>query len=248
MNQRRKAHKDRSFNVPREVLVAFDLDGVLCGLNLNTEVTRTRVRCLFEKAGFEGTFRPLLKGMAEACAHIAIHDPDAADALRFDAWRIIDEDERACAVGATRFADVNPCLDRLDGMSLAVYSNNHRNSIEVALAGVGVAAGRFAGIWGRTGCASLKPSGRPLCEFIAMQRNRVERSDVKTEVAMYFVGDHPYDMESAHQAAADLAAEGDKVEVYGVGLARRVEHVDRLRAAGAHAVITTLADLPPLLR
>ncbi|WP_428261328.1 glycosyltransferase [Haliangium sp.] len=226
---------------PGDRVAVFDLDGVLVDLPIARERVRARIEQIAADLGVGGSFRPLLASLERAQQTLAGRDPEAAQALRDRAWAVIDDEERIAAERAVARPGAARLLELLSRpgarVPMALYTNNHISAARRALAVAGLSPDRFFAVEARRGPASLKPAGEPLV--------RIAQAAPSPPARLFFVGDHPYDVEAAVRAqtllgtdttVVPLALRSDRVadadlDRPGVGLL-----IDRL--SDAYAFIT----------
>jgi phosphoglycolate phosphatase-like HAD superfamily hydrolase len=208
------------------ILAICDFDGVLVDLQLDTEAVRARIAALFATEGILGEWTPLLKGIERACATVALQAPARAQSLRERAWSMIDAEELRCAEVCRLRPGACEFLDQLTPYPCAIFSNNRSTTIGRALAHTGIGVEQFVAIVGRTSAESIKPSAQPVLDLI----DRHGRPPVDRIVLF---GDHPYDMQSALLASAELAKRGDARSVVAIGLPRDRLAGAKLEQAGA---------------
>ena len=214
-------------------LVICDFDGTLVDLHIDVEALRATLRNLFSRAGVECDFRPLLPSLTRV--HAELGDEE----LWRRAWAIIDEEElRACERAELR-PGAGEFLQRLAGAPIALFSNNSRRAVERSAQCVGLHLGRFGQIIARTQPGSLKPSAQPILELCARDWGcSIDR--------IVLLGDHPYDMESARDAAQILSQEGDPRPLVAIGLPQERAGAVALEQAGAWFIAADLEEAAAL--
>jgi len=217
------------------------MDGVLLDLRLDTEGLRETLRRDFAAHGVQRTFRPMFATLEEALAEVAGRDAALADRLRVRAWERIDATEEAAAPSARARPGAQRLLDQLSDLPVALYTNNGRRAALTALRAVGIAPERFVGVAARQGAGSLKPSGQPVLELADTCGEAPGR--------VYLLGDHPWDMRSARQAAElwrqQGGSEGGAPEVVALGL--RCGRDEALEADGADFLVRDLQEAAELI-
>jgi len=214
-------------------LVVLDMDGVLLDLGMDAERVRREIREEFASAGYASGFRPLLRSIEEGVEEVARSDVKAARRLEGRAWEIIDGEERRAASAARARDGVDQLLEALEGLPLAVYTNNGIEAARTALAAAGIDTARFERVFGRTGPGSLKPSPDPILEA-------VELCGPVGRIAM--IGDHPYDMMSAAAARERLQEAGSGTTVLSIGMRSGGPRDGELEGAGADFLAADLAE------
>ena len=222
-------------------LIVCDFDGVLVDLDLDTEAVRARIKDLFAAENIRGDWKPLLVSLDSACAEVALRDPVRSQDLRRHAWAIIDAEELRCADRCQLRPGAQAFLDRVADVPCAIFSNNHRAAIERAFARTGVDFTRFHGIVGRTGPSSIKPSAQPVLDLLDALAS-TEAQGKRPIERIVLIGDHPYDMQSATQASAELAKRGDQRAVVAIGLPKTRSGATKLEQAGAWFIAADLDE------
>lgn len=216
------------------VAALFDLDGTLLRIDVDIEEVRQRLAALFAPYGVSRPFRPILKRIPEAAAEAVgaggapLTDDDRGRLARAG-FAVLDEWEVAGARSARPRPEAAEVLAALAarGVRLGLVTNNGRACVPVALAAARLPAEVFAAISTRDDAAPKPdPAG-----IIAVAR----KTGAKT---VWYVGDHPRDVQAARAAAAVVP--GLRAAAIRGGLASDEE----LGRAGADAV---LADLRGVL-
>jgi phosphoglycolate phosphatase-like HAD superfamily hydrolase len=218
-------------------VVILDLDGVLLDLHLDSARVRRKVNAILAPTGISVEGKGLLSGIEAACAELGARDAEAGARLAARLWAVVDEEETRCAPDCSIHPGARALLERLDGLPLALYTNNHHAAALAALRVVGIDSARFFAIQARTGATSIKPAAAPVLAILsAPKAAAVER--------VFLVGDHPADMGSA--LAARQAAPGPVVVA--IGHAHSMTDVPRLELAGADFVVTEVSEAADLVR
>ena len=209
--------------------VIFDMDGTLLRLEVDIEEARLRLAALFKPHGVTRPFRPILRRIREAAR-------EAGDeALVGQGMAVLDELEVAAARSArARGGAVEVARALVDrGDVLGIVTDNGRACVPVALAAAGLDPRAFRAVITRDDVPAPKPdpAGVVACAT-AMAGSRPDGP-------VWYVGDHPRDVEAGRAAAK--AVPGLKVAALVGGYAAEAD----LRAAGADAV---LAELRGVLR
>jgi phosphoglycolate phosphatase-like HAD superfamily hydrolase len=222
---------------PPPAVVILDLDGVLVDLHLDGQRVRRELNEILAGHGLSVEGQGLMAGIEVACASVSLHDPPAGAQLAERLWAVIDEEEARRASTCAIHPGAALLLQRLSGLPVALFTNNHRACALAALQKVGIDANRFFSIQARPGAASIKPSAAPILALLsAPEAAGAERA--------FFVGDHPADMGSALAARPSLPG----VDLVAIGHAHRMEDVPRLEAAGADFVVTEVSEAAELIR
>ncbi|MGB8298881.1 MAG: glycosyltransferase [Polyangia bacterium] len=215
----------------------LDMDGVLLDLHLDGVRVRREVNGILASEGMSVEGQGLLSGIAAACAEVGARDPEACARLATRLWAVIDGEEARCAVACSIHPGARALLQRLAGLPVALYTNNHHVAALAALRTVGIDPARFFAIQARAGFASIKPAAAPVLAILATpEAAGAER--------VFLVGDHPADMGSA--LATRQAAPGPVIVA--VGYAHSMADVPRLEAAGADFVVTEVSEAADLIR
>jgi dolichol-phosphate mannosyltransferase len=215
----------------------LDMDGVLLDLHLDGARVRCEVNGILAAEGTSVEGQGLLSGIAAACAQVGARDPQAGARLATRLWSVIDAEEARCAVGCSTHPGARALLERLAGLPIALYTNNHHEAALVALHTVGIDPARFFVIQARTGAAPIKPAAAPVLAILAApEAAGAER--------VFLVGDHAADMGSA--LAARQATPGPAI--IAIGHAHSMGDVPRLEAAGADFVVTEVSEAADLIR
>jgi len=221
---------------PRAVVI-LDLDGVLVDLHLDGAGVRRALNAILASEGMSIEGQGLLSGIAAACAQVGARDAEAGARLADRLWAVIDEEEIRRAPACSIHPGARVLLERLAGLPVALYTNNHRAAALAALRAVGIDPARFFSIQARAGAVSIKPAAAPVLAILAApEAAGVER--------VFLVGDHPADMGSAF--AARQAAPGPLVVA--IGHAHSMAEVPRLESAGADFVVTDVSEAADLIR
>ena len=214
-----------------------DMDGVLVDLHLDGARVRREVNGILASEGMSVDGKGLLSGIAAACAQVGARDAEAGARLATRLWGVIDEDESRCATACSIHPGARTLLERLAGLPVALYTNNHHAAALTALRTVGIDPARFFAIQARTGAASIKPAAAPVLAILAApEAAGAER--------VFLVGDHSADMGAA--LTARQAAPG--LVIVAVGHAHSMAEVPRLEAAGADFVVTEVSEAADLIR
>jgi dolichol-phosphate mannosyltransferase len=215
----------------------LDMDGVLLDLHLDGARVRCEVNGILAAEGTSVEGQGLLSGIAAACAQVGARDPQAGARLATLLWSVIDAEEARCAVGCSIHPGARALLERLAGLPVALYTNNHHAAALTALRTVGIDPARFFVIQARTGAAPIKPAAAPVLAILAApEAAGVER--------VFLVGDHAADMGSA--LAARQATPGPAI--IAIGHAHSMGDVPRLETAGADFVVTEVSEAADLIR
>jgi HAD superfamily hydrolase (TIGR01549 family) len=205
--------------------IIFDMDGALLRLEVDIEEVRLRLAALFAPHGITRPFRPILGRIYAAAAEAAARGADAAALTRaglelLELWETKGAADARAREGA---ADVVRALaDR--GDRLGLYTAVGRAAVDAALAATGIPPAAFASVVTRDDAAPKPdPAGLRLCA-----------GQLGAETTAY-VADHASDLQAARGAAIA------HLELVGVSSALTPE--DKLRAAGATRVITSLREL-----
>jgi phosphoglycolate phosphatase len=207
----------------------FDMDGTLLRLEVDIEEARLRLASLFAPYGVTRPFRPILRRIGEAAGEAAARGGDAA-ALRARGLAILDELEVAAASSARPRPGAVAALAALagQGAALAVVTDNGRACARPALAAAGFDPAVFSAIVTRDDVPAPKPDPAGI---VAAARALGDAGEI------WYVGDHPRDVEAARAAASSVP--GLKVIAILGGHAAEKD----LRAAGADRVLPDLAGL-----
>ena len=210
-----------------DAVAVLDMDGVLLTLPLDTDGLRAAAELGLREAGMTRALRPLMQPLEASLQEVARRSPEQADALRARIWGLIDVEERRAAELAGVIPGARAMLDRLRAaMPVALYTNNDEQAARRALRVVGIDPAHFFAVQARTEPRSLKPSPAPLQAILNAAGPGIRR--------LYFVGDHPWDMQSAVQAQQLLKQAGRAdVMVTGVALLRPRWSVEVLAREGA---------------
>jgi Glycosyltransferases involved in cell wall biogenesis len=215
----------------------LDMDGVLLDLHLDGARVRGEVNAILAAEGLSVDGQGLLSGIAAACAELRAGDAEAGARLATRLWAIIDEEEARCAQTCSIHPGARALLERLDGLPVALYTNNHHAAALAALGTVGIDSTRFFAIQARMGAASIKPAAAPVLNILA-------RPEAAGAERVFLVGDHAADMGSG--LAARQAAPGPLMVA--IGHAHSMAEVPRLQAAGADFVVTEVSEAADLIR
>ncbi len=220
-----------------DAVAVLDMDGVLLTLPLDTDGLRAAAELELRGAGMTRQLRPFMQPLEASLLELATRAPERADALRARIWGLIDAEERRAAELARPIPGARAMLDRLQSaMPVALYTNNDEQAARRALTVVGVDPTRFFAVQARTQPRSLKPSPTPLQTILDAAGPGVRR--------LYFVGDHPWDMQSAVQAQRSLRQVGRAdVTVIGVALLRSRWSAEILGREGASFVARDHAEV-----
>jgi phosphoglycolate phosphatase-like HAD superfamily hydrolase len=215
----------------------LDMDGVLLDLHLDGVRVRREVNGILASEGMSVEGQGLLSGIVAACAQVGAQDPEAGARLATRLWAVIDAEEARCAVACAIHPGARALLQRLAGLPVALYTNNHHAAALAALRRVGIDPAGFFAIQARAGAASIKPAAAPVLAILAApEAAGAER--------VFLVGDHPADMGSA--LATRQAAPGPVIVA--IGHAHSMPEVPRLEAAGADFVVTEVSEAADLIR
>jgi phosphoglycolate phosphatase-like HAD superfamily hydrolase len=218
-------------------VVILDLDGVLVDLHLDGARVRGAVNSILAPEGMSVDGQGLLSGIAAACAELGARDVEAGARLAARLWAVIDEEEMRCAPTCSIHSGAQALLQRLAGVPVALYTNNHHAAALAALAAVGIDPARFFTIQARAGAVSIKPAAAPVLAILAAP-------EAASAERVFLVGDHPADMGSA--LAARQAAPGPLIVA--IGHAHCMAEVPRLEAAGADFVVIEVSEAADLIR
>lgn len=213
---------------PGPAFVLLDLDGTLVRMGWDDPALRPgrqRLRQIVAELGLDPPFGQLVPALAEAGRRL----PWVAEAL--------DDFERSVAERSVACAGLGELVAALRGVPSALVTNNGRPAALAALARVGLRPEDFGAVIGREDVTRFKPDPEPLRRAVAALR---ERHGEPGRVLM--VGDAPTDLEAAAALGPELPCGVLGVAILG-GIGREAD----LRAAGAHAVLASLAELPALL-
>ena len=215
----------------------LDLDGVLVDLHLDTARVRREVGAILASAGMSLDGKGLFAEIDAARAELSARDAEAGAALAARLWAVIDEEEARCAPACSIHPGARALLERLSGLPVALYTNNHHTAALAALRAVGIDPARFFAIQARTGAASIKPAAGPARTILAApEATGVER--------VFLVGDHVADMGSVLAARRVLPG----LELVAIGHAHSMAEGPRLEAAGADFVVTEVSEAAELIR
>ncbi len=216
--------------------LVFDFDHTLTDFGRGVDWRRARdeVFALYRAAGVDARTLPRRGGafalIAALDAEVArLHSRARADAIRVEAFRVLESHECAGAANASLLPGVASALAWAAeaGLALAIVSANAESAIRLALRRLGVEAG-FAAVVGRSPERPLKPAPD--------MHEEVLRLLACAPGAALGIGDSTADMTAA--TAAGMLA---------VGVAGGESGADDLFAAGASVVLADLSALPPLL-
>ena len=216
----------------------LDMDGVLVDLHLDGAGVRREVNGILAPEGMSVDGQGLLSGIAAACAEIGARDAETGARLAARLWAVIDEDETRCAPTCSIHPGARALLQRLAGLPVALYTNNHHAAARIALRAVGIDPARFFSIQARQGAGSIKPAAAPLQAILAApEAAGTER--------VFLVGHHAVDLRAALAACQTLAAPAPSFVV--IGYAHSMAEVPILEAAGADFVVTDAGDAAELI-
>jgi phosphoglycolate phosphatase-like HAD superfamily hydrolase len=214
-----------------------DMDGVLLDLHWDTARIRRELNAILAPEGMSVDGDDLIAGIASACAKSDARDVEANARLATRLWAVIDKEEVRCAQDCSIHSGARSLLQRLSGVPVALYTNNHHSCALAALRTVGIDPGRFFSIQARTGAASIKPAAAPVQAILsAPEAAGAER--------VFLLGDHPADMGSA--LAFRQAAPAP--QIIAIGYAHSMDKVPLLEAAGADFVVTELSEAAELIQ
>jgi phosphoglycolate phosphatase-like HAD superfamily hydrolase len=205
-------------------------------LHLDGAGVRREVNGILAPEGMSVDGQGLLSGIAAACAEIGARDAETGARLAARLWAVIDEDETRCAPTCSIHPGARALLQRLAGLPVALYTNNHHAAARIALRAVGIDPTRFFAIQARTGGASIKPAAAPVLAILA-------EPEAAGAERVFLVGDHAADMGSA--LAARQAAPGPVIVA--IGHAHSMAEVPRLEAAGADFVVSEVSEAADLI-
>lgn len=220
-------------------LVVLDFDGVLVDLRVNRPLLEQRLQALFAPTHSNLIWRPLLRTLNETLAQIAERDVQQSQTLRKQAWQIISELEWAAAEQATLRDGVREFFAATEGLPKILYSNNDQAAVKKVLQRLGIAESEFIGIVGRTSAASLKPAAEPLLPFLKPPSHYHE---------IFFIGDHPYDMQSALMLQVACNQLQTSTKVVPIGLFKDQSHRLELEQAGGWFFLKSLRQSLPFLK
>jgi phosphoglycolate phosphatase-like HAD superfamily hydrolase len=106
----------------------LDLDGVLVDLHLDTARVRREVGAILASAGMSLDGKGLFAEIDAARAELSARDAEAGAALAARLWAVIDEEEARCAPACSIHPGARALLERLSGLPVALYTNNHHTA------------------------------------------------------------------------------------------------------------------------
>ena len=215
--------------------VVFDLDGTLAAFNLDYKTVRSLVKSYLMKRGVppdmlsldESVFEMLRK--TEAWAKKTGKSEEYMDELRCEALNTTEEYELEADSRTKLLPDVVDTLKALRAMGLRIglCTINSERSVDRILERFRIAI-LFDVTVSRNQVRHVKPDPEHLQTALKILGNSPEETLV--------VGDSRVDMQSAKALGA-----------IAVGLPTGVSSVEQLMAGGADYVVTTMADVPPLV-
>jgi phosphoglycolate phosphatase len=205
----------------------FDVDGTVVTCPYDFDAMRAAVADIAARWEIEA---PSLgpRGVIEQIAHIADQLADDGLAFREQAEAAVTAIEVAAARGATLLPGAAEALAdlRAGGVAIALITRNSRAAADIVLA----ALDGFDVLLTRNDVPLAKPDPDHVLRALAALKRLPGTAVV--------VGDHDFDMQAGR--AADVHA--------CIGVRTGTSSDDRLRAAGADAILDTIADLPAWLR
>ncbi len=177
----------------RRVGVAFDLDGTLVHLPVDTGAVRRRLGELFSPLGYRGFFDPVLEKIDEAVTQIS-SEREKHDALRQRARSIIDEEERRAARQARPLEMARQTVQGLNrrGYPLGIVTNTGRAALGEVLAMAGLADIPWVTANTRDDVSAAKPRPEGLIG--------AARALVPGGGTLWFVGASVEDIVAGHEA------------------------------------------------
>jgi phosphoglycolate phosphatase-like HAD superfamily hydrolase len=216
--------------------VLFDLDGTLLWLEVDIDAARQALSDLFRPWGFELPFRPILPRIREAAALAATRGGDES-ALARAGLEVLDGVEVRAARTARARHGAPELVAALAarGARLGLVTDNGRACVAVALRAAGIDPAVFGAISTRDDVARPKPDPAGI---VAVAGVLAGEGGARV---LWYVGDHPRDVQAARAAAEAVGSIRVAVVKGGLGDAAELER------AGADASIEDLEALPAIL-
>lgn len=209
----------------------FDMDGTLVTFRFDVRGTRRAILEELEAMDFDTHGLDLTTPTQKIldAARAQARAPAAYSRLRESVFRILDRFEIEAALTATPFPGTEDVLGQLrsEGVRMAVLTNSGRVAATKSMEKAGLLE-FFEFVLTRDDTETMKPSP----EGLAQAADRLGLSPDRT----FYVGDSPFDI---------MAARGAGVRVVSVTTGNY--DASQLRKEGADLVISSLAELPPIL-
>jgi N-acetyl-D-muramate 6-phosphate phosphatase len=214
--------------------VIFDLDGTLLRLDVDIEDVRIRLGALFAPHGVTRPFRPILRRIRDAAREAAAAGADGPALERAGLELLSDAEVRAAASARARAsAPVAVAALAARGFALGLVTDNGRACVEPALRQAGFDPAWFRATITRDEVAEPKPDPAGIVA--------AARALGATGARVFFVGDHPRDVEAARAARAEVP------DLQVVALRGGYAGDDQLRAAVPDHLVESLHELSRIL-
>jgi phosphoglycolate phosphatase len=216
----------------------FDMDGTLLRLEVDIEEVRTRLHAMFAALGVRKAFRPILPRIHEAAAEASAGIASRHAELLTEGLAILSHFE-VVAAGRCRAREGAPQLIAelaARGARLGLVTDNGHACVQPALAHAGIDATLFAeeAIVTRDDVDAPKPDPAGI----------VHAARALGVHSVWYVGDHPRDVEAARAARTHLQGVRLRVAALRGGLATPAQ----LEKAGADAILDDLNGVLTLPR
>jgi HAD superfamily hydrolase (TIGR01549 family) len=216
--------------------VVFDLDGTIASFNLDYMIVRADVRGFLIKNGVPGSILSTSESIFEMLkkAEVSLRNngksQKAVDEVRHKALAIAEKYELEAAKTTDLTAGVVETLRFLKkmGLKIGLCTINSQKSTDYILKRFGI-IGFFDAVISRNKVRHVKPSGEHL-------ETTLEALEVNPREAI-LVGDGITDMQCARE-----------LKVFAVGLPTGIASKRQLIVSGANYLITSITDLPTLIR
>jgi len=216
--------------------VIFDLDGTLSSFNLDYKTVRAEVSTLLEERGVPGSLLSANDGVLEMIGKSEKWAKDAGKSFEFieeakaQASALSEKHELEAALETNLLPGVEETLKaiRKMGMKIGLCTINSNKSVACILERFDISRYFDVRIT-RNQVTRVKPHPEHIEAALKILRVAANKA--------IMVGDSSIDMKSASE-----------LKMIAVGLTTGISTIDRLKETGAHYVITSMLDLPALIR
>ena len=216
--------------------VIFDLDGTLSSFNLDYKTVRAKVRALLEERGVPTSLLSANDGVLEMIGKSEKWAKDAGKSFEFieevksQASALSEKHEMKAALETNLLPGVEETLKaiRKMGLKIGLCTINSKKSVACILERFDIS--RYFDV-----------------TITRNQVNRVKPHPEHIEAALKILGVAANEAMVVGDSSIDMKS-ATELKMIAVGLPTGISTIDRLKETGANYVITSLLDLPALVR